>query len=445
MQDGFSSEILTHKHMLWILNTGITAVLQTISNVANLLLNQGGYLLQENNNKLSISSIPTLPTTTSPNAGDVFPVVNSAGNTTALSLSAAVGAVSLFQKQAGNYIYVTTTSTASANGTNLLNAYAKACALIPNGSALSSSNRVAVLIPPGTYTTTAGLQLSAQYVDIVGISSDANHVVIDVVNQTANDVQVSNITVATNGCSLASNLSLTVWTNCVVSCTGYKGSFGNSITISGTFNNCIANGTNGGSGFGGPNSVVSGTFNNCIGNGDYGATGGGQGGFGGQTCTLSGIFNNCTGNATGSSGFSAGCGGFAGSSSTVTGTFTNCIGSTGSNIGGASFAGSSCNVSGTFFNCIGNTYSAFNGYYGNATYAGAFIGGGSTISGTFINCRQNSTFSDGSAGINFFGSSATFTGKLINCNVANDIGVLSTATGKIRNYIDKNGDVYNYN
>ena len=297
------------------------------------------------------TTITNLPVA-SPLSTDVFPIVNN-GTTKQVSLSSAfTNLVSLSGVVTNNssYIYVTTTSNTTVNGTNLLNAYATACALTPNGSALSSTNRAVVILMPGTYTTTSGLQLSAQYVDIVGMSSDANHTIIDIVNQTANDVQVSNITVATNGCTLASNLSLTIWTNCVVSNSiDYGGGFGNNI-LSGTFTNCTG-------------SSSSSTYHS-------------GGGFGGVSSTLSGTFTNCTG-----SNSSIYAGGFGGYLSTLSGTFTNC---TGSNSGG---------------------------------YGYGFCGYLSTLSGTFINCFSQT-----------------------------DIGFANgPGTAKIRNYVDANGNIYNYN
>jgi hypothetical protein len=48
-------------------------------------------------------------------------------------------------------IFVKVGSSSTQNGINLLAAYAKAKALTPNGAALSATNRVCVIIPPGKY------------------------------------------------------------------------------------------------------------------------------------------------------------------------------------------------------------------------------------------------------------------------------------------------------
>jgi len=375
------------------------------------------------------TKISQLSLDASPLPSDVFPIYSN-NTTSQVSLSGALNAVGLVNTTA-NYVIVPVTNSATTNGTNLLNAYATACTLTPGGSALSTTNRTVVLIPPGTYTTSTGLQLNTQYVDIVGISSDANHAIIDKVNQTANDVQVSNITVARNGCSLASNLSLTVWTNCIVSNNNdNSGSFGNNI-LSGTFTNCTGsnNGGNSGGGFAGPSATLSGTFTNCVGT-NSGASGAFGGGFGGQNSTLSGTFTNCTG----SNNNSPSGAGFGGSGATLSGTFTNCKGSNISGPYGGGFAGTSATLSGTFTNCVGTNSGFFGGGFSNT----------GTVSGTFINCiGSNNGPGEGSS---FAGSGAILSGTFTNCTSRTDTGFRNgPRTAKIRNYVDANGDVYNYN
>ena len=301
--------------------------------------------------------------------------------------SAAVAVASPFGSSS-SYIVVKVGSDSTINGQNLLTAYAAAKAFTPNGSALNAGNRAVVFLPPASYDVASGggLLLDTQYVDIVGLSQDPRHVYINLVNQTANDVQVSNITVAQNNCSMASNLSLTVWTNCRASSRTYAGGI---LPPAG--------------GFGGSAAVLSGTFINCI-----GTTGNSNlGGFGAASCSLSGTFIGCTGNVT--NGIFSG--GFGGQNSTLSGVFTNCKGIT---------------------YCSGG---------------GGFGGGGSLLSGTFNNCvGQDDANSFGSAG--FLGNSGTISGVLINCSSPTDVGIPYNRAywgAKVRNYVDKNADIYHYN
>ena len=48
-------------------------------------------------------------------------------------------------------ITVNTTTSAKLNGAALIAAYAAAKALLPNGAALSATNRACVIVPPGKY------------------------------------------------------------------------------------------------------------------------------------------------------------------------------------------------------------------------------------------------------------------------------------------------------
>ena len=151
-----------------------------------------------------------------------------------------------------NYISVSVTGVPATDGANLLAAYTAAKALTPNGAALSATNRAVVFLPPAVYNTGTGLQLNAQYVDIIGLSPDASHCTVDKLSQTANDVHVSNITIAPNGCSIGSNLPLAVWTNCKFSTYGGFSSLASYYwpTITGTFIGCVGTASLSGSGGG---------------------------------------------------------------------------------------------------------------------------------------------------------------------------------------------------
>lgn len=359
-------------------------------------------------------------------AGDDVISVNGKTGAVILGISDIQGLSSALSSAGGglgntpNYVTVSSTADPATNGANLLAAYTAAKALTPNGAALSAANRAIVFLPPGTYTTGTGLQLNAQYVDIVGLSTDASHAVIDKVNQTANDVRVSNITVATNGCTLASNLSLTIWTNCSVSTNTINGGFGTSIVLSGTFNNCT--GTALGSSYSGSNP-----------SGNYGGGGFVRG-------TAAGTFTNCTGIATSAAGYG---GGFAGITSSLVGVFISCTGKA-NGFGCGGFIGAFGSVTGTLYNCKGDNY---------AHGGGGFVGWApSSLSGYFVNCVGNSYGPDptypGAGILAYYSNIITSTATYINCTSLTDVGFLNlnpSSTGKVRNYTDANGDLFDFN
>ena len=256
-----------------------------------------------------------------------------------------------------NYVAVQVTGDdAKVNGKRLIEAYARAKTLTPNGAALSATNRACVILPPGKYDLdhgTAGacvpLTLDTEFVDIIGLTTDRSlqHIYgtpaatnSGVIVQTADDVHISNLTVEIltvveqanfgNTDSAAyfpsTNLSNTVIDNCEF----IGGDFGEdalfamrmAIEYSGTFNYC----TGGEGTFGGYGGTASGTFTNCTGgNNAFGCGGiasgtfnyctGGAGAFGGGG-TASGTFNYCTGGADA----------FGGAGGTASGTFNYCTG-----------------------------------------------------------------------------------------------------------------------
>jgi len=204
-----------------------------------------------------------------------------------------------------NYINVYGTGTPAANAAELQAVYDLAQTLTPNGAALSTSNRIKIVVSPGTYTFTTPFVVDAEFIDIVSLTGDAD-VMLDGINVTANDVYLKGLNTGAEAFTIATNLSSLICENCI----GGDSSFGYGVIVSGTFTNC----TGGINSFGYAN-VASGVFTNCT---------GGDGSFGGDTGDITGV---------------------------ASGTFTNCIG------GMASFGGYSSVASGTFTNCIGGQYS----------------------------------------------------------------------------------------
>jgi hypothetical protein len=247
----------------------------------------------------------------------------------------------------GQVVNVKLTDSAVTNGQNLVEAYNYAKTLMPNGEALSATNRVAVILQPGNYFFTTQLAIDTQFIDIIGLGSQklergavpavnfttAQFGGVDPLNVTANDVRISGISVGSRAFIVANSLSLLVMENCVGGTGSFAGSISNSTGIaSGTFVNCIGGANSFGSGGSGAGSA-SGTFINCTsGDASFGS------GFNG---TSSGIFINCT-----ASGGVGNIGSFgSGFNATASGTFTNCIGAINS------FGGGSANASGQFYQC----------------------------------------------------------------------------------------------
>jgi hypothetical protein len=372
--------------------------------------------------------IRDLPTATSPNSSDVFPIVNN-NLTKQVSFFNAATSLGVIFNTTPNYIIIPVTDNAVTNGTNLLSAYTTATTLTPNASARSSTNRAVVFLPPATYNLgSSTLLLNTSGVDIVGLTRDQNHVTITssnttaTISQTANDVRcigfTINNTVSAPGWVPSNNLSLTYWENVTfssISANNISGTFKNCKSTnvlsdhggfirqggiaSGTFIDCIGiNSGNNGGGFVGYGGTASGTFTNCTGTSrDFG------GGFVGLGGTASGTFNNCTG-----SNNSGGGGGFVGYGGTASGTFIDCVG-TNKGISGGGFVGSNGAASGTFINCTGSTVSMF---------GGGFVGSFSTtVSGIFINCSGSNTGTEDSGG--FAGRGGSVSGTFINCNGSN--------------------------
>ena len=256
----------------------------------------------------------------------------------------------------GHVVNVKLTDSATVNGQNFVDAYNYAKTLTPNGAALSSTNRVAVILQPGNYTLSAQLSINTQYVDIIGLGSiklrrGAIPAVIiggNNLNVTANDVRIKGISVGTQAFFIGSNLPLII----IEDCAGGNNSF-SALTVSGTFINCTG-GLNSFAGISFVAMTASGTFINCLGgSGSFGSSNSGS--------VASGFFVNCA----------LSIGGGFGSSGTASGTFIDCEG--GDYSFGSSFS-LSTTASGTFINCLSGLNS---------------FGGGSNgvVSGKFYICR----------------------------------------------------------
>jgi hypothetical protein len=326
------------------------------------------------------------------------------------------------RKQASTYIVADVTDSPTTNAQNLVAAYLKAKLLMPNGQALSATNRAVLFVPPGQYDLGGGqLLLNSEYVDVIGMSGkrEDQHIVgtadiQGVVRQTANNVGIENLYVSCTRDTGSlfgfdtdpaayypeSGTTDTVIRNCRFEsndtnawamririeylgtyerCAGGQNSLGGfGGTASGTFTDCTcAYGAFGGSGAAAPG-TASGTFTRCTG-GSMSFAGGG---------TANGIFRDCVGGPYA----------FAGNYGTAIGTFTNCTAEFES-FGGAGGA------SGTFTNCTGGS-NAFGGQMGladgaftNCTGGDYSFGGGLGIaSGVFNSCTGGSYAFAGTGG-----------------------------------------------
>jgi len=322
---------------------------------------------------------------------------------------------------AGGYKYVIVAEGTNnlARGSNLKAAYSTATTLGP-----TSSNRVVVLVPPGSYNLGAtGLTMNTSYVDLIGLvpaQMTGKQVFTDssgrqrsktVANvqcpvliyasasagtlvQSVDYVRIESVILTNTGSGVAYGPSVSGANTVLRHVSMSSTTDGDSVDYAGQYVDCVS----GGCGFGGSSHYgpgnVSGTFIDCV---------GGSGSFGGNLYVLgpsgpsaSGTFIDCTGGdfsfAGGeaeASGTFRGCVGgsdsFGGTSGTADGTFIDCVG------GDNSFAGYDGNVSqdsgtasGTFINCVGGGNSFAGGYGGNGTASGTFIdcvGGGDSFAG----------------------------------------------------------------
>lgn len=256
--------------------------------------------------------------------------------------------ISAFPKLSFWYFSPTITNDPAANGNSLLAAYALAKASTPGGIPLSATNRAVVLVPPSGYNLgTQSLLMDAQFVDLIGMSTAAADQYIysnvgvassGVIIQTANDVKIHNISINNTNTTYSgtsdstfpaayfpsTTLALTEVKNCIFAADGTHTRCSRiSIEYAGKYTGVV-----GGSGL--FNDSASGTFVDCIGNG--------TGCFGGSG-SASGTFINCktSYDTTGSdhcfgftfSGLAVGCianGGSFGQGAGMSGTLISCSG-----------------------------------------------------------------------------------------------------------------------
>lgn len=143
-----------------------------------------------------------------------------------------------------NILVVRTTGDPVTDGTSLLDTYARAIALTPNGLALSATNRVTVAIPPGVYAlANTPLETNTSFVDLCGLTGNRESVLITstvnspsagnagkgTIYQTANDIRYTNLrilntantiindnAVDTAGYSVNGSYPLTIFNNCAL-------------------------------------------------------------------------------------------------------------------------------------------------------------------------------------------------------------------------------------
>ncbi len=370
-----------------------------------------------------------------------------------------------------NYSYkvVRTYATDAANGQSLRDAYADAATLTPGGNALSASNRVALLIPPGTYALgTTGLTLNTEFVDLIGLGKAEETIITSVSNtatglgtiiQTVDDVRFKNIQIQNTALTYVSGDDTDdsgyapqgVYPNTVMedviflnppdlsTATGspfmrlnweYAGTYtrcrglddtniniGISVFFqhaSGNYHDCHAGANINGMGY---NYPASGVFSDCsVANGfGYGAD-------------ASGSFTRCTsfGSGFGSGGTAIASGNFSycraqtqsfgyGSSASATGTFRGCT-ATSSSFGNSSGTAyfEDCTVTGTGFGPTSFTASLAGTYVRCRGGAGSFgQQAGASLSGSFTDCTGANNSFGGSTG-------ATLSGTFVRCIAGNN-------------------------
>jgi hypothetical protein len=307
--------------------------------------------------------------------------------------------------QGNQYVIVPAGTNDLDRGNNLLAAYTTATTLGP-----AASNRVVVLIPPGSYNLSGGLYMGTMYVDLIGLvpaQMTAKQVFTDssgkqrtetiakpqcpVLIYCTNDIDtidaVDNVRIE--------SVMLTNYTSDYTSAVAFNA---DSVNDSNSVLRHVSISSIDGFHF-------SGEYVDCVGdfNSDYDA---------------SGTFVDCV-SVNGDAGFTA---------NVVNGTFIGCVGGDGS-------FGEGDTAAGTFVDCVGGAYS-FGGY---GTASGSFkgcvggdesFGGYGTASGSFNDCvGGGSSFGGGSGG------SIASSAKLRHCQAG---------TGSFGNYNEASQD-FNYN
>jgi hypothetical protein len=323
-----------------------------------------------------------------------------------------------------SFLYVEANSGSElSNGAVLLSVVQQATFLEPYGSPLSATNRVTVLVPPGTYNlNTSPLTLTTPFVDVVSLTGKRD-VIIKTSPFTLSAVIIGN-NVKVVG--IKTDKKITIESNANVeieNCQAGFDSFGaEGGGLFGTFKNCEAlgrsfgygNNTNiqatfidcksGSQSFGkGENIFIqNATFTNCI--------SGGQSFGNGSNVSIEATakFNNCTA-GTGSFGY--------GVAAYVVGTFNNCI------AGAASF-GAGPN-SGASVTC--------DGIFNNCTAAATSFGAG----GTQALIYDNAILTNCTAGLDSFGgANGNITGVLIGCRLTTGNFFTVSGAGKTRLCLD---------
>jgi hypothetical protein len=288
-------------------------------------------------------------------------------------------------------------------GNNLLAAYATATTLNP-----TSSNRVAVLIPPGNYNLGAtGLVMSTSYVDLIGLVP-AQMTTKQVFTDSAGRVRAE--TVANVQCPVLVYASASAGTivqsvdyvrieSMILTNTGSGFAYNPSVNGANTLLRHVSMSSMLGS------QQYAGQYVDCVG-GDYafgGLTGWPNENWDQEAGIASGAFIDCVG----------GVASFAGLGIT-SGRFINCTG------GDGSFSGDNdLSASGTYIDCVGGDMSFAGGGIASGTFRGcvggddSFGGGMGEASGTFIDC-VGGDYSFG-GGDPWQGQSAHADGTFIDC------------------------------
>lgn len=381
---------------------------------------------------------------------DVLPIERGAAANFRLTLAniLTLFSSSLVLQSSSWFTFVGGGTTATANGTALVAAYAAAILKTPGGNALSASNRHTIVLLPGVYSVSDGaLVMNTQFVDIIGLSVNSGAVVYSAgfsdngdtiitsvghtLEQSVNDVTIANVCLRTSSATkFAYNLTTTATTFTklinvlllntdavstasmppAVTMAGYyqdvrawnSASFGRSNTAvcSGVFIRVKCGGLSFACALS-SGSVASGTFTDCEGDGGAFGTNG----------TASGIFDRCKFVAIDSTSSP-----MFGGSATASGRFTNCVGN---------------GITG----CFGTTSTGiFKVCYSDPTGAvgSAFGGGGGTASGSYQQCASG----NGSFGGNNGGAGGTFNGFAEGCvALRNCFGGGSTTAGSMAGQI----------
>lgn len=218
-----------------------------------------------------------------------------------------------------NFLFVGNNGNATENGALLLNAYALAKTLTPNGQPISSTNRFTIAVMSGYYELSSELNIDTEFIDIVSVTNQCDvFLTNNTINVTADNVKIVGINVGSQRFKIDTLLNNV---ECVF-CKGGVRSFGYNNNLSGKYTNCEG----GDLSFGG-DGRASGIFINC------------KAGINSYGNISEGKFINCEG---GNNSFGV---------VEASGEFYNCISGTYS-FGGGVGTGKS---SGKFYNCIGGT------------------------------------------------------------------------------------------